>query len=176
MDRFLRRRWFDALNWSDSIPNAAGDIARFQRSLFAEISVDLTSPVTLGHLELAGAASYTLTGTGSLLFDNAGQAAILDVVPADRRSPNHHFEVPLAIALGEPLLVNISERASLALQGGIAQGGGDLVKQNSGTLELAGASPNWDGMLTVDEGTVLLRNPASLGTAAGLTRINLRAR
>jgi len=126
--------------------------------------------VTLGLLEITNMSSFTLTGVEPLLFDNLGEAATLQTVVG--RSLNHRIEVPLAIAQGTQLFVDVATPSTLSLLGEIMQGNGDLVKTNGGILELNGLSPSWDGMLTIHEGMVSIRNASNLGTAVGSTLVN----
>ena len=171
--------WFDAQNWNGLIPNAPGDVAHLKGSAFNGITVDLTSPVTLGKLEFSRLPPYELTGSGPLVFDNPGpEAALLSIYDPIPRPVHHVLGVPLGIADGEQLILDVPSAGALpssvtlSLDGGITVGNGDLVKRGGGQLAFNGASPNWDGQFTIDDGAVLLRDAASLGTAAGATRVN----
>ncbi|MFV2070256.1 MAG: hypothetical protein ACC645_25085, partial [Pirellulales bacterium] len=158
----------DALNWNGPIPDAAGDVARLQQPTGETITIDLLSPVTLGQLELTGAAAFTLIGPGPLLFDNSLEAASLNVSATSQPQLGHRLEVPIVIGPTEQLLLDIAPQASLTLGGGIAQDGGDLVKGNAGTLTLAGASPNWGGRLRIDDGELRVEHTEALLNAAAL--------
>ncbi len=161
--------WFDTLNWNAPIPNGAGDIARVQRSALGNVSVDLTSPVTLGHLELASGASFTLTGVDPVLFDDASGGALLEVVRGSPGFPQHRLEVPLDIAAGVELTVDVLDRSFLELAGSIVSQTGNITKIGGGTLELSGDNTNWDGLLTVERGFVAVNHSQALGSTSGNT-------
>ena len=159
--------WFDSQNWGGPIPNAPGDIAHLLGVPDANISVDLSSPVTLGQLDIFGQSAFSLTGPGPLFFDNPGaDAAMLRIVSLPK---SHVLAAPLGIADEEQLMVDVPSDVVLKLNGGIAAGNGNLVKKNGGRLDLSGASLNWDGTLTVDEGQIRIEHTKALLNSSVVT-------
>jgi hypothetical protein len=71
--------WIDVVNWIGPVPTDAGDTARLRRSTPGTVTVDVASPMALGNLTLSQLSSFTVSGAGSMSFDNSGQASTVQV-------------------------------------------------------------------------------------------------
>ncbi|MEX2170842.1 MAG: autotransporter-associated beta strand repeat-containing protein [Pirellulales bacterium] len=166
--------WLDATKWTGPIPNAPGDVAILERSPAVTLSVTLPSAVTVGQLTINGPSVFNVSGTGPLTFDQPGAANALVSVGGAARI--HQLQIPIDIAAGEDLSVDIITGATLSLRGGLTGGAGMLTKSGTGTLELFAGNPAWNGQLVVNSGDVSVGNAASLGAGTGVaangTRIN----
>jgi len=162
--------WFDPLNWSDTVPNSPGVVARFPG---ASVAVDLTADATLGKAEFTGPLGATLSGSGLLTFDNSGaEPAVLASTWSGPGGEAVVVDVPIEIATGEEILLDVTAIQPLELNGGIVSASGDVTKTGSGRLILGGDSSVWQGMFTVTEGDVVLEHVSALGDEIGTTRIN----
>src|SRR5262245_34237091 len=74
--------WNDPANWSSGVPNAAGAIANFGNVITADRTVTINNAVTLGVLNLDGAAFRYTIGGSSLTLDNNGAGAQINVTSA----------------------------------------------------------------------------------------------
>lgn len=158
--------WFDDGNWSDGVPNAPGDAAVLDHASTAV--VDVAMPVTLGRLEFAPARSFLIRRSGPLRFDNGDEPAVIEV-QAGPRAATLGLETPIAPPLGGELRVDVPQNASLIFFGGLAPGGGDLLKRESGTLTLPGPGVGWAGALRVEAGELRIEHTQALADSTGLT-------
>ena len=162
--------WFDPLNWSNGVPNSPGDIARLLQPTGSLVSPNLATPATVGELFFYRTGDVTLTGAGPLQFDNPGDAPAQ--IYASRGRVNATVEVPISIAEGEQLNVNLASGKTLDLQGGIISATGDITKQGRGTLTLSGDSSAWGGAMIVEEGELILSHEFALGNTLGNTTVD----
>ncbi|MDB6129550.1 MAG: hypothetical protein JWM04_657, partial [Verrucomicrobiales bacterium] len=74
--------WHNAANWTPgSIPNLTNSSAILWGGITANRTIRYDSNVKLGSLSISNSANYTLSGFGTLTFDNfgSGVGATLDV-------------------------------------------------------------------------------------------------
>src|SRR5690606_6648244 len=97
------------------------------------------------------------------LFDNPGDAPamIRTQVP---RSPlvTASLSTPIDIAVGETLLIDVTQPNSLYLQSSIIAETGTIEKHGAGPLALSGNNSAWGGDLIVRAGLVDVTYEASL--------------
>src|SRR5690606_20314759 len=111
--------WFDPLNWSNGIPNTAGDTASVATD--DTVTLELGSQAALGQLNLLGHGDITLQGDGPLFFDNPGEnPAVILATLVPRRSLDVQIATPVFIAPGESLVADIHTAKNVALSGSIA--------------------------------------------------------
>lgn len=127
----------------------------------------VTGPVTLGELRLVAPGTQFIGGIGPLLFDNPGDAPamIRTQVP---RSPlvTTSLSTPIDIAVGETLLIDVTQPNSLYLQSSIIAETGTIEKHGAGRLALSGNNSAWGGDLIVRAGLVDVTYEDSLSNAA----------
>lgn len=168
--------WFDASHWNNGIPNGAGDVARLPGR--RGFSVQLNQPATLGQLIFFSPGDATVAGSQTLTFNLPGDdPALIQLAPnIAGTSITATLNVPIAIAAGEQLNVDVAAASTLKLAGAITLASGDFVKKGAGKLTLSASNAGWSGRLVVDNGEVALDHAASLGAGTGVlangTRVN----
>ncbi len=169
----IQEDWFGSAAWSNGIPNQPGDVAILLRGSSRPAPAELSELATIGELRFTSLVDLTLEGTGSLLFDNLGTEPARLAALGSRSGLVFHVAVPIGIASGQELLLDVNGFSTLRISGGFAPGDGLVRKVGSGVLELIEASPNWDGMVTIDGGDVIVRDATALGSTLGNTVVGL---
>jgi autotransporter-associated beta strand protein len=167
--------WNDAANWSGgAVPSAAGDVARFPNPTAASTNAGLAGPITLGRLVFENSdRTVTLSSVGPLIFDNAAAGAAQILYGSLTATAKNTISVPVQIADAQGLLVNLASATSaLDLTAGITSSSGNLTKQGSGSLRIAGSSTGWTGKLVVDQGTVRIDGAPALGESSNGVLVN----
>ncbi len=163
--------WFDATHWNNGVPNGPGAIAILPGS--SSFHVQANQPFTLGELDFTGPLQTNVFGTGQLVFDQpgAGSALIRADSGASGAAINATISIPLSIAAGETLAIDLAAPTTLSL-GSIVAGSGNVIKTGLGTLMLAGSSPMWDGTFSITSGRAVLSGASALGSTVGNTTVS----
>ena len=149
--------WSTAANWNFAPVSAAGNGVTFGATLAAPDTVTLDAPFTLGRLTFNNSNAYTLSGAGSLTFDNGASDASISA-----SGGNHTLALPLA--LGSSLAVAVSGSSQIVKLASTVSGTGSLTKTGSGDLELAGDN-TYSGGTILSGGNLTVREAgASFGT------------
>lgn len=153
--------WHDPANWSDGVPQQAGDKAVIPSNSGVPT---VGAPATLGQLEfgtLSGIAR--VQGDQLLTFDQPGTEPARLTVYQARRGLDVTLFTPLAIATGESLEIDVANTSSIDLAGPIQAGSGDILKVGIGTLGLSGDNSAWSGRLSILDGTLEVLGNQALG-------------
>jgi MYXO-CTERM domain-containing protein len=119
--------WNTAGNWTPSgIPQNPGDGANVSGPAAGNLTINIASPVSIGHLTMGSTTAPVTTtiGTtgGTLTFDNSGADAQLNSLGV----PGANNVIGAQIVLLSPLVLNESSTNGLTLSGGVtAVGEGD---------------------------------------------------
>ena len=149
--------WSSAANWNFAPVSAAGNGVTFGSVLAASDTVTLDAPFTLGRMTFDNTNAYTLSGTGSLTFDNGSSDASISA-----SSGNHTLALPLT--LESSLSVAVSNSSQTVKLASPISGLGGLTKTGSGDLELAGDN-TYSGGTTLSGGNLTVRGAGvSFGT------------
>jgi autotransporter-associated beta strand protein len=166
--------WSDAANWVGGVPDGVGDAAMFSVDTGGSFIAEVDQAVTLGRLQVDGQGILELTEAGPFLFatDDGSGAGTIALEATPERSLA--VQVRSDVGLGEGtdrLVAELGERTILALYGSLLTPDLDLVQNGTGTLELRGASPDWQGGLTIAGGTARVFDARALGGVIGATTI-----
>ncbi len=141
--------------------NAAGDRAVFFSTSGSKdpSTVFISENITLGTLDVGGNAPYVFANgeVGGINFTttNDENAKIIT-----RGSASHSINVP--ISMGRTLDLFTDQRTGLVLANSIT-GDERVNKRGSGTALLNASSPNFAGLVNVDEGSLVANERLSLG-------------
>ncbi len=129
--------WATPTNWSAStLPDGPGVQATFGSVITAPQTVTLDETTTVGNLQFNNANSYTIAqgaGGGSLILDNAGAAAIINV-----SAGSHSISAPISLASDLAIVQNSS--GTLRLTGPLNDSAAHaIMKSGSGTAEISGS-------------------------------------
>ncbi|HBE22896.1 MAG TPA: hypothetical protein DDW21_05545 [Verrucomicrobiales bacterium] len=162
--------WATAGNWTGSIPDAQGAVARFNLTLTSDAVVSLNGSRTVGGVTFTSALNdYTIASGsgGSLILDDSTGAASIDV-----SSGTHTISTQVnAIDSVEVFVANAADSLSML---DVISGVGGLTKAGAGALALS-ASNTFGGNVTLTGGVTTfasggLGNGSSLAiNNAGLT-------
>ena len=129
--------WATPTNWSAStLPDGPGVQATFGSVITMPQTVTLDESTTVGNLQFNNENSYTIAqgaGGGSLILDNAGAAAIINV-----SAGNHSISAPITLASD----LNISQNSGglLTLSGALNDAAGKQINvSGSGTTAIVGS-------------------------------------
>lgn len=88
--------WSDPENWSRArVPNAAEDVARFNKAPVRDVSISIDQPITIGQLLYQPPVNTTFTGSGPLILDNANEPASIEALA--RQSGYVNVNVPVLL-------------------------------------------------------------------------------
>ena len=160
--------WSNAANWSPQAPpNGSADTAWITHDIAADATVTIDagmpSGVTVLNLFLEDDShDYTLASAG-------GSLTLKGLVQADGPGRCHVISAPFV--LGLPVTV-MAETADLEISGPVGGAGalGELIKDGPGSVFLTGANA-YEGETTVAAGTLAVRTPGALGSAARGTTV-----
>ena len=169
--------WGTPANWANNVvPDAPGDVANFNASGAAPITVSLAQTRTVGQLTFNSATSYTLAGSPLVINDATDSLGVNPAITVN--AGNHSIGSTVTMAAG--LTVTTAAATRLSLTNPLA-GTGPLVKAGPGTLALANFG-TFTGNATVTAGTlelndnvaasnatITLGDPASEGVSATLS-------
>jgi hypothetical protein len=159
--------WHDETFWTNGVPKAAGDQANIVSSRSVPGTPIVTAPISLGQLHLNGTVSIDVIGDSTITFDQpGGDPAILATDSRLRR--NATLSTPIAIAVGESLLIDIPGVGSMHMAGPIEPGDGTITKVGSGELVLLHPQLDWNGLLSIDQGTLVVEEVNALANAQQL--------
>ncbi len=155
--------WASPTNWSAStLPDGPGVQATFGSVISMPQTVTLDESTTVGNLQFNNQTSYTIAqgaGGGSLILDNAGAAAIINV-----SAGNHSISAPISIGAAG---VNVSvANGDLLTASGSISGTGGITKGAAGTLLLSGVN-SYGGATSVNGGTLVVN-----GSISGAVTVN----
>ena len=173
--------WASPTNWSAStLPDGPGVQATFGSVITMPQTVTLDESTTVGNLQFNNQTSYTIAqgaGGGSLILDNAGAAAIINV-----SAGNHSISAPISIGAAG-VNVSVADGDLLTVSGSIS-GTGGIIKSAAGTLLLSGVN-SYGGVTSVNGGTLVVNGSISgavavnstgtlqgIGTIGGLVTVN----
>ncbi|MCX6879503.1 MAG: autotransporter-associated beta strand repeat-containing protein [Verrucomicrobia bacterium] len=151
--------WDDPLNWTDGIPNVAGEIANLNLNLAGAQTINLNQVTTVGAINLGDAGStyygVTVVGNGgSLIMDGSSGSATI----ARTNSKGVKDRITADIALSDNLIVsdangweNDGQPYYLELSGAISGEGRSVTASGSGAVALTGAN-TYTGGTTVSSG------------------------
>ena len=129
--------WATPTNWSAStLPDGPGVQATFGSVITTPQTVTLDETTTVGNLQFNNENSYTIAqgaGGGSLILDNAGAAAIINV-----SAGNHSISAPITLASD----LNISQNSGglFTLSGALNDAAGKQINvSGSGTTAIVGS-------------------------------------
>lgn len=151
--------WSTAGNWTGGVPNAVSSFANFNQPASAgSIAVSTNLAVTLGSMNFASTAPYTLTATAanSITFNNGPVPSLIDVVVG-----NHSLNLPLVLT--GALRITAESDASLAVGGNIS-GAQALSLHGLGTVTLSGT--NTFSSVSNGPGTLVLGGTNTFPTLA----------
>lgn len=174
------RDWHTIENWSNGIPQQPGDVADISNNITTDMPV-LSADATLGELSFRNRGAQSVTGTGTLTFDNpTTDPGFLRTIDTGRNGVQATVSVPIYIADSEGLRLEVGDDTELALQGAISNSpdvSGNFTKVGPGELTLSGDSPTWGGTLTIEDGPLIVDSPTALGSSTSGTVVkggNLR--
>jgi hypothetical protein len=109
--------WFTASNWTNGVPQSAGDTATFSSASFGTFPTQLNGPASLGTLTYSGKGTFQLTGSGPLKFDNPlrGNSTSLSL-SASGGQLTAVVSPPIVLATGSTLAVSVSGQSQLQLK------------------------------------------------------------
>ncbi len=129
--------WATPTNWSSStLPDGPGVQATFGSVITMPQTVTLDESTTVGNLQFNNENSYTIAqgaGGGSLILDNAGAAAIINV-----SAGNHSISAPISLASDLNIVQNSG--GTLRVTGPLNDSAAHAIaKSGSGTAEISGS-------------------------------------
>ncbi|MFZ0422007.1 MAG: hypothetical protein WAL80_03930 [Xanthobacteraceae bacterium] len=144
--------WSDASNWSHGVPTASSDVTISGATVTIDTSASpasadsvttdgsTTLDITSGSLTISGTGTSDIAGT----LDNAGSLVI------------ENGTVILAGAVTNSSLIDVTDGGQLALNGDVADTGGQITAESGqdASIELAGAVIT-GGALSIGDGAVL---------------------
>jgi autotransporter-associated beta strand protein len=154
--------WATAGNWTGSIPDAQGAVARFNLTLTSDAVVSLNGSRTVGGVTFTSALNdYTIASGsgGSLILDDSTGAASIDV-----SSGTHTISSQVnAIDSVEVFVTNAADSLSML---DVISGVGGLTKAGAGALALS-ASNTFGGDVTLNGGVTTFAS-GGLGNGTNL--------
>jgi len=156
--------WSETMNWSTDplLPSVAGDTARFLGAGAGDIN--LSAPITVGHLEFNGGVIYNVNGGGNqLTLDNSGFAgnATIDFTTGTTT-------IGADIALADDVDIDAAVAAAIT---GVISGTGNVTKNGAGTLTLSGAN-SYVGTTDINAGVLRL---GAAGVITDTSRVDVGA-
>lgn len=156
--------WSTEANWSNSVPNAAGDIAWLtNKPTAAAITITLDSPVTLGKLTMGSTKGFKIA-SGTLTFNNNGAGASVTQVGGAKNT------IDSSVVLNDNLAItntSATKEFTIGSAGGLGKiSGNGAITVDGGFGVILGGSNSFTGGLTLDSG--LLRT-ANAGVGADPT-------
>jgi hypothetical protein len=144
--------WIEPANWSAGIPSTFGVIARFGNANTAPTSITLPDPISVGQLLFDSTHSYSIGGSGHIMFDNGtGFEARVDVATGT------HL-VTLPVIVNDALRVEVAS-SSVFRMSNIE--GNRVTKSGAGALELEFATFN---VLNLQAGVTRITSPNAMST------------
>lgn len=146
-------------NWTDGVPNQAGDVAYITADITETTAISITSPITVGTLHIGDSAGsprnvYNITpGTGGSLTFKASDGG--NAVLRQTASPSNPNNTIGAFTLESSLEITNASTSQFTLNGAIS-GTGDIIitSENVGRVYMTAAS-SFVGNLTLNAGTLL---------------------
>jgi fibronectin-binding autotransporter adhesin len=162
--------WSVPSNWSNGLPDGAGNIANFGTgktvAVNTPVTVTLDGNHTVGTLAFSNTNSYTIaSGTGgAITLDGSSSAAtITDALG------NHTISAAIHLS-STNTNVTVSNASNTLTLSGVLDGISSLIKSGLGLLDLTGSN-SYTGGTTIGTGTIRVNNAASLGDASGVAKI-----
>lgn len=151
--------WSDGGNWSGgSAPSAAGSTVNLPQQA-SPVTITLTSPQTVGTLNLSSSNGYTLNGSGTLTL--SGSATINSTAGA------HTISAPLSVATS--LEVNLASAASVNITSDMTYSvGATLIKSGGGTLTVKNVRA--DALTIIGDGSALKIAPNGTNTGVSVIK------
>jgi fibronectin-binding autotransporter adhesin len=152
--------WTNALNWSNGIPSAQSDTAKFLGAITAPSTVTLDGNKTVGTVQFGNENSYTIAqGTGgTLILNNGTDSGQILVI-----NGSHTVSAPVSMAGN--LSIDVNNAGDTLTASGVIDGPGILTKSGNGTLILGGANAFANGF-RIGGGIVQVGNNLSFGTGS----------
>ncbi len=181
--------WGTAGNWSPgTVPNAVDATATLGSVITANRLVTISSPVTVGSLEINDNNRYTVSGS-TLTFDVSSGEASMNVAGSGGGSAGHVLNS--AISLNDNLAItratggNLDINSTIANNGnairvasasvvrldGAISGAGGLTVDGTGTVTMGGAANSYTGTTTVKNGLLNLSKATNVTSLAGNLQI-----
>lgn len=150
--------WAVGGNWSNGIPSAQSDTAKFLGALTAPGTVTLDGNKTVGTIQFNNANAYTIAqGTsGALVLNNGSESAQITVIGG-----SHTVSAPLTMSSN--LSVDVNNASDTFTVSGVVNGAGVFTKAGNGTLVLGNANTFANG-LRIAAGVVQISNNLALGS------------
>ncbi|MFO8015126.1 MAG: PEP-CTERM sorting domain-containing protein [Phycisphaerae bacterium] len=160
--------WFDAANWSTTVPDDAERWAVFGDVLTAPRTITLDRQVEIGALRIDSGQSYRfadgLDVPRWLIFDSDEDVARIEVNRLQKVGLHGAHRIETTVWLRSPLVVNQRSNGELTLAGTVA-GNGSITKRGSGTLVLAADNATTlSSEHVVEQGVLCAAHPGALGT------------
>jgi arabinogalactan endo-1,4-beta-galactosidase len=154
--------WSNAANWSNGLPDGAGQTARFGSVINAPRTVTLDSARSVGTMTFLSSSSYAIVGNSTLTLDvNSGPANISVL------AGSHTISCPVALA--DDTDINVAWTNSLTLSGHLTATGKKITKLGSGTVQLENVRAS---ALDVQYGKVKLSVKSTPDDPAGTTVVS----
>lgn len=156
--------WNVAGNWSGSIPNAVGAVAKFGSVITSKQTVYSNSPVTVGALQFDNANSYNIAGFGPLTIQVSSGVGSIDVAQG-----SHRINLPLVFA--SDTAVTVASGATLTIGNPVTIKANKTVTRTGNVLIQAPLTIETGGALNLGAGpAAVLFGAPSLATGA---KVNL---
>jgi len=161
--------WHDTAPWTNGIPNQAGDIATLTGAGTTSVTALVNDQATIGELLLTGTANIMLGGSGSLHFDNLlAQPRLAAQGVAIRGGRTFEVAIPIGIADGQELHLDMNPISTLRLTGGFAPGSGSVRQAGNSLVTLPSVSSGWTGDYLVESGTLRVEHRLALASSSAL--------
>ncbi|MCO6045882.1 PEP-CTERM sorting domain-containing protein, partial [Aeoliella sp. ICT_H6.2] len=155
--------WSTPDNWDNGVPQLPGDVALLPGATDLTGMPVVTGPVSLGELHFATEGGLSsVSGSSVLTFDQPGDDPARILLDSNEPAWNASIATPWAIADGETLEIVLPEGSSLEFSGGLVSPGGDVAVSGGGQVVLSAASPDWNGSLLVDDGSLQVEDVNAL--------------
>jgi len=181
--------WGTAGNWSPaSVPNAVDATATLGTVITSNRVLTISSPVTLGALQVNDNNRYTVSGS-SITFDVTSGEATLSASGSGGGGTGHTINSAISLndnlaitrAAGGNLDINstmanngnqirVTSQTTVRLDGAIS-GGGGLLLDGPGTVTMGGGANSFTGTTTVNDGLLNLSKSSNVTSVAGALQI-----
>jgi hypothetical protein len=148
--------WHQSSNWTNGVPQIAGDIAQFSNPVFAIVQAQLNTPISLGQLRFSGRDIFEISGLGSIAFSDPieGMAGIYLNPQGNTLTPT--VGVPIVIDTATLSIVAQGQsRVHLRLNGPISGNGAMAYsgRPPTGSVVTIRGLNSYTGLTTIDLGT-----------------------
>ena len=151
--------WSNAVNWQGNNAPVAGDTLFFPVSVTQRTALnDFEAGTEFSGINIDGSGSYAISGNAIEMGTGGINVS---------GSASHTFNLPVTLG-NTGRSVTVTDLASLSMSGPFT-GNGALNKNANGTLELTSDSPQFDGAVNVNAGTLRVNSPLALGSTDGQT-------